>query len=58
MFVLKHGNFYLMCYDEETEELLYSSSTYSAKKFETTEEIDKVVDKHSIEGYSTPTVKG
>ena len=52
MFVLKHGNFYLVCYIEETDELIYSSSTYSAQKFETTEELDKFVDKHNIEGYS------
>ena len=55
MFIIKSGNFYLVCYDEETEEYIYSSSTYSAKRFETTETLGYFVDKHNLEGYSVST---
>lgn len=40
MFTIKIGQFYYVCYDQEADETIYSSSTHSAKKFETLEELD------------------
>lgn len=57
MFVIKLDNS-LYFYGEIEDDALYSSSKRHAAKFETTEEIDKVVDRHRIEGYSVSTVEG
>ena len=51
MFLLKLNNGLYYCGEIE-DDTLYSSGQTTAAEFETTEELDKVVDKHNIEGYS------
>ena len=52
MFIIKEGCFYLVGYEESTDEFIYSTSSYSAKCFEDLEDLDKFVDKHKISGYA------
>lgn len=57
MFVIKEGGFYYICYDDVVGEYIYSTSTYSAKKFETLEELDAEVEKCNISGYCVGVVE-
>lgn len=52
MMYLKQGVFYYVGYDEDADEYIYSSGTHSAQKFNTLEELDKVVDEHHLKGYA------
>lgn len=58
MFTIKIGEFYYVCYDQETDETIYSSSTYSAKKFKTLDTLDEYCLKKGIFNYSVVIVDG
>lgn len=55
-FVIKTGLFFFVGYEEESDEYIYSTSAYSAMKFETLEELDKTVEELKITGYAVGTV--